>query len=129
MACDLCSNLVVDYRELVEDEIDVPFFVEEFYPGLSRLARNAKAGCEFCDLLIKLTSEYFDVTERSLERPVRFQLRNARFRTRSYHKDMSEELQKSADNGVYSLAIELVYGDPTQTNELYFSVYSNDDRE
>lgn len=129
MACELCSNLVVDYRKLSQDTIEVPFLVEEIYPGLTRLARNAKGGCEFCNLLAQLISEYFDVTESGLEKPVHFQLRNAKFHTHSYEELMSEERSNSVENGVYLLVMELAYGDPVQTTDLYFSVCSNNDCE
>lgn len=129
MTCELCSNLVFDYTKLVEDAIHVPFSVEEVYPGLTRLSRNAKAGCDFCGLLIQLVSEYFDVTESGLEKPVQFHIRNARFYTNSFEELMSEERQQSAENGVYLLKMELGYGDPTQTTDLYFNVFHNDDSE
>lgn len=80
MTCGLCSSLVADctkprphvplyqpyFCEGTACEIDVPFFVEEVYPGLGRLTRNAKDGCEFCGLLVQLLEEHFDAMKVGL---------------------------------------------------------------
>lgn len=128
MVCRLCSSLVIDYRKYDKDEIPSPFVVEEVYPGLAQLSENANDGCEFCHLLGQLMMEYFDVTESGLEKPIRFQLRNARFYTESYGKVIEDD-HNSDENRAYMLVMELAYGEASNTRDLFFAVYSNDDCE
>lgn len=128
MSCNLCSCLVVDFTKAVDGEITVPFSVQETYPGLNQLTKNARDGCDFCDLLVQLLTEYFDVTESGLKRPVYLELRNSHFYIGSWEKNMSDEWQESDENGVFMLAIEFTYEGAPQLRNLYFAVYSNDDQ-
>lgn len=83
----------------------MPFSVQQTYPGLNQLTNNARDGCEFCDLLVQLLTEYFGVTESGLKRPVCLELRNSHFYIGSWEKNMSDEWQDSDENGVFMLAI------------------------
>lgn len=129
MTCTLCSGLVVDYSKVVKNEIPVPFTVEEVYPGLFQLRRNGHDGCEFCYLLAQLMSEYFDVTECALDKPVHFLLSNARFFVESREKILGEDFEKSAKNGVTFLVMELSYEGRPKPRDMVFAVCSNNDRE
>lgn len=129
MACTLCSCLVVDYSKVVDHEIPLPFAVQEVYPGLLHLRKNRDDGCEFCDLLVQLMSEYFDVTESALEKPVRFSLSNARFIVDSAERDMGEDWENSFENGVAFLGLDFDYENAPETRNLFFAVNSNNDCE
>lgn len=127
MTCGLCSTLVIDYTQLSDtNKIPLKFEVKEEYPGLPQLTQNAKNGCEFCHLLVQLISEFFEVTECELARPIHFHLRNASFYTESMQTMMSEERRHSVENGVFILAIEFTYGPLCETRELYFAVFPDD---
>lgn len=106
--------------------IPVPYEVQDVYPGLLQLNKTAEAGCELCRLLVKLLGEYFDVTERSLERPVHLELKNVSFRVETYQTEI-EEFEDWEVNGVYHICMELVYGDTMQ--ELFFAVFAADNGE
>lgn len=130
MACPLCSCLVIDYSKVQDDQqIALPFEIEERYPGLFKLTKNADGGCDFCGLLVQLLNEYFGITESSLARPIDLQLRNANFCLESYEKTYDEEslyaIRKR--NSVTQLLLELAYGSgqESRTKTLTFALYSD----
>nr|CDL70792.1 vegetative incompatibility protein 1a [Cryphonectria parasitica] len=121
MACPSCSCLIIDYSKSHDHEIPLPFDLQDVYPELSTLTENANGGCEFCDLLAQLIGEYFDVTESCLPRPVHFHLKNARFQLES----CATVKEDGEDDAVFMLAVDLVYGEASKTQTIFFTVNSD----
>lgn len=126
MTCPLCSCLVLDYSKVVNEEIPLPFEIDEVYPGLFQLTRNADGGCDFCRLLTELISEYFDAAEDGLLRPFNFTLSNAKFELVSATWVDDDDVEKGHwvldTNPVEGLVMDIVYDQPPKIREMYFRV-------